>query len=449
MSWRDWIADKLGWFVGSTLRREAKERAAGTEAPPAAKAAPTVPKTLHVLILVALVVATSACAPFFKGLDRGLGGGPMIPDRPPVVAAPAPCCVAQGGKDQLEAPGRVCRENDTACWHDPADGCDSCWVFIPPLPPPTAAPTVPSPAPPIATPTQPAATPTVAPTTCMNLNEPPAEAVPIFTGQACRPGFVPVRARDGMQGCIRQWACEVQDERCAPGDDCFSPFRRIQASLDNGSVYRCAPDEAPGPEFICDGDRPAQEGYGRNITPSRTVIVPEGVDHDQPWKRASICGPRPCPPPPAPTPATPTPEGPRGSACTCQVICTAMHLGWNDNKGVPEHVVAGGHATVDITCRQAQSPGDQRGQPVDRSNGPLWCEPAKDPVAWSISVPAGVDYEVGGDGYRLDMKNLQAGDYRIKVTPRIGAVYKNGEPVRECGWGHNSSVSDELTFTVH
>lgn len=205
-----------------------------------------------------------------------------------------------------------------------------------PAPDPTVAPPTAGPTP---TPTQAApqpGTPTPAPTalptsvpatSCMNLDEPPATAVPIFTGQPCRSGFVAVNAKDGARGCIRQWACEIPNERCNPGDDCFSPFRRIQASLDNGSVYRCKDGEAPGPQFICDGDRPGQEAYGRNVRPDGSVIVPEGVDHDQPWKRASICGPRPCPPPPPvatpPGGATPLPSVPTGGV-------RGFSLGWTN-----------------------------------------------------------------------------------------------------------------------
>lgn len=320
---------------------------------------------------------------------------------------------------------------------------------IEPTPLPTATST------PEPSPTVPPSRPTGAPVPgCMNLSEPPAHAVPIFTGQPCRraQGFVPVYAKDGTQGCIRQWVCDEVNERCKPGDDCFSPLRRIQASLDNGSVYRCAPGEGAGPEFICDGeDRPGQEAYGRNIHADRTVIVPEGVDHDQPWKRASICGPKPCPATPEPTPtvAGPTPPpggGPRGDRCTCQVACSVRILGWNDNAGLPPYIVPGGQFSADITCRQAQYPGDQRGQPVDRSNGPEWCEPSKNPVEFDISSPT--SYEVGNDGYRVDFHHIEAGAYRISVTPNPRAVYRNGEPITACGWGHNDSVKTVLEFEV-
>ncbi len=150
-------------------------------------------------------------------------------------------------------------------------------------------------------------------------------------------------------------------------------------------------------------------------------------------------------PTPMATPGpSPTPSN-RTNHCTCQVICTARFLGWNDNQGLPPTAVIGGQASIDITCRQAQFPGDQRGQPVDRSNGPEWCEPRENPVLWDISTP-GVREHFGNDGYRLDLQDLQSGNYSIRVRPNPNAVYRNGEPIALCPWGHNDSVKDFVEF---
>lgn len=135
--------------------------------------------------------------------------------------------------------------------------------------------------------------------------------------------------------------------------------------------------------------------------------------------------------------ATPTPT-PVSSSCTCQVVCTLYWLGWNNRPGLPPNVVVGGNGSGDVTCRQAQHPGDQRGQPMDRSAGPKWCEPARDPVTFDVSVPGGVGWSVENDGYRIDLRNLKEGSYRIEAKPNPHAVYRNGTPVTLCGWGHGS-----------
>lgn len=162
----------------------------------------------------------------------------------------------------------------------------------------------------------------------------------------------------------------------------------------------------------------------------------------------SFCGNEPTP---GPTPSGPTPTPkPRDESCAayCQVACSVRFLGFNDNPGLPPNVVVGGHASADITCRQAQFPGDQRGQPADRSSGPEWCEPERDPVIWEYDIPAGVEVRVGNDGYRLDLSGLQAGSYSIRVKPREGALDRKGEPIQQCGWGHNSSVKTTLEWSL-
>lgn len=194
-------------------------------------------------------------------------------------------------------PGRICGLNDCDCWHDPDDGCENCWIHIAcPTPTPAATPT------PTRRPTT--ATPTPAPTDnpdCVDMSRVPTFAVPVFTGQPCRAaqGYVPV----GDGGCVRDWSC-------ADGDQRYSPAARIGASLATGGVngvHRCLEGEAPGPQFICDAGRNAQEAWGRPITANLAIIPAGPEDNGEPWRRAAICAPVCCEATPTPTPAGPRP----------------------------------------------------------------------------------------------------------------------------------------------
>jgi hypothetical protein len=192
-------------------------------------------------------------------------------------------------------------------------------TFTPvPPPSPTATPGA------VVTATPPVVTPPPAagdPLACLLENEVPPFPVPIWTGKPCRirDGFIPIGDPvTGEEGCIRNWRCKFVNERCNPGDDCSSPARRIMPSLAHGGpngVHRCRADEPPGPGFICDAGREAQEAYGRNVDGNGNILTrPEGdPDYRQDWSRASICHAKYCAATPTPAPttsATPTPPGP-------------------------------------------------------------------------------------------------------------------------------------------
>jgi hypothetical protein len=186
-----------------------------------------------------------------------------------------------------------------------------------PTPTPLAPTATPGPAPTVIPPTVTPAPAAGDPLACLLEDEVPAFPVPIWTGRPCRirDGFIPIGDPETDEvGCIRNWRCKFVNERCEPGDDCSSPARRIVSSLAFGGpngVHRCRDDEPPGPGFICDAGREAQDAYGRNIDGNGSVMErPEGdPDYRQPWSRASICHARYCAatPTPAPTVAGPTP----------------------------------------------------------------------------------------------------------------------------------------------
>lgn len=122
------------------------------------------------------------------------------PARPTPRPSPPTCCVSQGGVHQIEAPGRICRTDlptgDSNCWHDPADGCDSCWVFIPPVVVATATPTPAPSATPTRTPViSQTPTPTVEPTPpCVDCkNESPVTIA--YVGR-CPKGFAELAWED-------------------------------------------------------------------------------------------------------------------------------------------------------------------------------------------------------------------------------------------------------------
>lgn len=198
-----------------------------------------------------------------------------------------------------------------------------------------------------------------------------------------------------------------------------------------------------------DPGRGCTDAYGRHSEDCVTVYThPDPNEKDPEFSWGGYSKPDYCEDIPVPTATPAGPIDPRGASCSCQVICTARFLGWNDREGIPPTTVIGGQASIDITCRQAQFPGDQRGQPVDRSSGPEWCEPSENPVLWDINIPGGVEAKVGGDGYRLDLKNLEAGSYSIRVRPNPNAVYKNGDSIQLCPWEHNDSVKDFVEFSL-
>jgi len=158
---------------------------------------------------------------------------------------------------------------------------------------------------PTATP-RPVATPAPRPADpfCLDLATVPSSPVPVFTGRSCRTseGFLPV-LDPGTQtdGCIRNWRCEDGDQR-------YQPIERIGTSLNTGGqggVHRCNPGEGMGPEFICDGGRPGQEAYGRNVTDAGAIIQPAPEPNGRvpgAWERAGICRPVLCGATPRPTP---------------------------------------------------------------------------------------------------------------------------------------------------
>jgi hypothetical protein len=337
-------------------------------------------------------------------------------------------------------------EDGVVCGADPLGSirCD-CWrgdAYVQ-CPAPSATPT---PAPATATPTtaptvvqptrQPTPAPTAAPATpsggCVDASNAPETPVSIAQAGGCRRWQEPVEFEGEFENPSGLPLCAARSGDRREG-------RRTSWLLGYGMGRQ-------GMQLVnaCGGwlqRNPGRTGYtdalGRRFEDNCSLYENPEDGPRSPWTWGGYSQPELCPTPTVATPPPATPA-PRGGSCTCEVVCTVAFLGWNDRAGLPPNVVPGGRASVDVTCRQAQFEGDQRGQPVDRSSGPEWCEPARDPVEFVVSVPDGVRWGAENDGYRLDLSNLQAGGYRIEAQPNRHAVYRNGEPVKLCGWGHGS-----------
>jgi len=216
--------------------------------------------------------------------------------KPPAGATPTPT------PDPHAAPGRVCGQNDSCCWHDPDDGCEFCWQFIPcPTPTPTATQTpVPT-----ATPLPGAATPTPAPTSapsnpgnaCM-LEGPPwlspaPPDVPVPAEMAvCPKGFRVIDYTDPNSGRFRR-ACIV-DWQCAPGTNGRSLAENAAISipghirLDSDGYVRDVDNGKP-----CGGD-----AWGRTVCNRELIPNWESPSGEAWWKAAAACDPPKCAPPP-------------------------------------------------------------------------------------------------------------------------------------------------------
>lgn len=198
-----WLGEALGGMIGRKTNKgpELKTAVFSREECPfkycdtPAPHTPCMTRCRHaapLLLALALGLSVIACTPgeilrnggaFAGGTLRGfckenpthpLCAAPATPTAQPTKPAPrpAPPCCEKGLFIEVP-PGRVCRtdlpQGDRDCWHDPGDGCDFCWLYIPPATP-TATPTQvpPTPAPPTATPTvqptMPTPIPTVQPT---------------------------------------------------------------------------------------------------------------------------------------------------------------------------------------------------------------------------------------------------------------------------------------------
>src|SRR6476620_6196527 len=90
----------------------------------AERAAAKIAKLSVVLVALFLLTGATCVSNTVKDIDEycrerpwECGGGPR-PTPTPAPTAPTP------------PPGRVCGLNDCNCWHDPADGCDGCWLYI-------------------------------------------------------------------------------------------------------------------------------------------------------------------------------------------------------------------------------------------------------------------------------------------------------------------------------